>query len=245
MKLLRYIILSGLIAILAGCAPKIPQDAFQLSPESLANRQLQTRFFDTGNEEAVLIASNAVLQDLGFNLDETSVELGVVVGSKSRDATDNGQVFLLALLGALGNNPNATNAADATQLIKASLVVREITKEGEKAETDLSPERIEAVRQRVYDALYQGLLEQFPKDTCERIAKAMAEETADTLANELDTLLTVKDTPGTTAVRVTFQQVVFNKLGQINTQLQLNDPELYTEFFEKLSKSLFLEANQI
>eukprot|EP00828_Plagiopyla_frontata_P011399 TRINITY_DN16307_c0_g1_i2.p1 TRINITY_DN16307_c0_g1~~TRINITY_DN16307_c0_g1_i2.p1 ORF type:complete len:232 (+),score=61.56 TRINITY_DN16307_c0_g1_i2:401-1096(+) len=231
MKLFRYIILAGLIAILAGCAHKIPQEALQLSSESLANRQLQTRFFDTGNEEAVLIASNAVLQDLGFNLDETSVELGVVVGSKSRDATDTGQVFLLALLGALGNNPNATNVADSTQLIKASLIVREITKEGEKSETDLSPERIEAVRQRVYDALYQGLLEQFPKDTCERIAKAMAEETADTLANELDTLLTVKDTPGTTAVRVTFQQVVFNKLGQINTQLQLNDPELYTEFF--------------
>lgn len=244
MRAVRFILVAALCMIATGCAPKIPKEALMLSPESLANRQLQTRQYQTGNEDAVLVAGNAVLQDLGFNLDETSVELGVVVGSKTRDATDGGQVFMLALLGALANNPNATNGADATQIIKASLVVRGLDQEGE-VDTDLSPERIEAVREKVYTALYEGLLENFPKDTCERIAKVMAEDTADTLANELDTLLTVKDAPGNTAVRVTFQRVIFNKMGQINSQQQINDVEIYQEFFEKLSKSLFLEANQI
>lgn len=234
-----------LLLLTTGCVPKVPKDALQLPPESIANRQLQTRKYETGNEEAVLIAANAVLQDLGFNLDETSMELGVVVGSKTRDATDGGQVFMLALIGALGNNPNAVNSADATQIVKASLVIRPLDKEGDDPDTDLSPEEISAVKSKVYKVLYEGLLENFPKDTCEKIASIMAEDTADTLANDLDTLLSVKETPGNTAVRVTFQQVVFNQLGQINSQTQINDIEIYQEFFEKLSKALFLEANQI
>ncbi|WFS61335.1 hypothetical protein LF599_11690 [Pseudodesulfovibrio thermohalotolerans] len=194
---------------------------------------------------AVLVAANAVLQDLGFNLDETDPELGVVVASKNRDATDGGQVFLLALLGALGNNSNAVNSADATQLVKVSLVIRHLDGDGEMPDTDLSPERIADVKQRVHDAIYDGLMDAFPKDARESIARSIAENTANTLATDLDTLLTVKDAPGSTAVRVTFQQVVFNKLGQVNSQRQINDELIYKEFFEKLSKSLFLEANTI
>jgi len=234
-----------MLLLTTGCAARIPQDALQLSPESLADRQLQTRRYDTGNEMAVLVAANAVLQDLGFNLDETDPELGVVVASKNRDATDGGQVFLLALLGALGNNPNAVNSADATQLVKVSLVIRHLDGDGEMPDTDLSPERIADVKQRVHDAIYDGLMDAFPKDARESIARSIAENTANTLATDLDTLLTVKDAPGSTAVRVTFQQVVFNKLGQVNSQRQINDELIYKEFFEKLSKSLFLEANTI
>jgi hypothetical protein len=241
----KIILLLLMLSLMTGCVASTPKDALKLSPESLANRQLQTRRYDTGNDNAVLIAANAVLQDLGFNLDETDPELGVVVASKERDATDGGQVFLLALLGALGNNPNAVNSADSTQKVRVSLVVRPLDKEGESAATDLTPERIEAVKVRVHDAIYEGLRDNFPKDACENIAKTIAENTADTLANDLDTLLSVKDTPGSTAVRVTFQQVVYNRLGQINVQRQIEDEQIYKEFFEKLSKSLFLESNAI
>lgn len=244
MRIFNYIVLILSVSFLVGCVHKVPPEALVLPPESLANRQLQTRQFQTGNEDAVLVAANAVLQDLGFNFDETSVELGVVVGSKTRDATNAGQLFFLALLGGLANNPSAANAADATQIVKVSLVVRGLDQEGE-VNTDLSPESMAEVREKVFTALYGGLVEKFPKDTCERIAMAMAEDTADRLANDLDTLLTVKDAPGTTAVRVTFQQVFFNQIGQVNSQKQIEDIEIYEEFFEKLSKSLFLEANQI
>ncbi|NDV20990.1 hypothetical protein GO013_16385 [Pseudodesulfovibrio sp. JC047] len=243
--MLRITSLLMFLFLITGCVASVPKEALQLPPESMANRQLQTRRYETGNEGAVLIAANAVLLDLGFNLDESSVELGVVVGSKTRDASDSGQLIMLAILGGLGQNPSLVNAADDIQIVKVSLVVRQLDQDENIPDTDLTLERIKEVQGRVHDALYEGLLESFPKDTCEKVASKIAENTADTLANDLDTLLSVKESPGNTAVRVTFQRVIFNQLGQVNSQHQINDPAVYQEFFEKLSKSLFLEANQI
>ncbi|MBG0789680.1 MAG: hypothetical protein H0S80_04190 [Desulfovibrionaceae bacterium] len=244
----RMAIMAIAVMMLAGCAVKVPREALQLSPESLATRQMQTRQFDTGDAEAVLVASNAVLQDLGFNLDETSVELGVVVGSKHRDATNGGQVFMLALLGGLGNNPNTVNLADAVQMVKASLVVRGLDREdGDDGEAvgAVSPEMIEQMKGKVYALFHEELKGSFPEDACEKIAESLADSLAEALAGDMDALLNHGDALGVTAVRVTFQRVIFNNLGQINSQEQINDEAVYREFFEKLSKSLFLEANQI
>lgn len=239
----RLLITLLMLLFMVGCTAKVPKEALQLPPETLENRQLQTRYYETGNERAVLVAANAVLQDIGFNLDETAPELGVIVGSKMRDATDGGQLVLLAFLGALGNNPNAVNMADATQKVKVSLVVRPLASDQDKK--NLSPALAEQLRDEVYTVLYEGLKKEFPHPASEKIARAMAKDTAETLTGDLDSLLTAQDRPGRTAVRITFQQVVFNKLGQINSQRQINDSKIYSEFFEKLSKSIFLEANQI
>jgi len=46
-------------------------------------------------------------------------------------------------------------------------------------------------------------------------------------------------------VRVTFQRVVWNKLGQINRIEAIKDPNLYQGFFDKLSKAVFLEEHNI
>jgi len=48
-----------------------------------------------------------------------------------------------------------------------------------------------------------------------------------------------------TVVRVTFQRVVLNKNKQISKMETLQDPKLYQAFFERLSKSIFLEEHQI
>ncbi len=50
---------------------------------------------------------------------------------------------------------------------------------------------------------------------------------------------------GGIAVRVTFQRVVWDNYGRVGKLERLNDPELYRGFFEKLSKAVFLEAQEI
>lgn len=47
------------------------------------------------------------------------------------------------------------------------------------------------------------------------------------------------------AVRVTFQRLVWNEMNQLTRAEALNAPKQYQEFFEKLSKSLFLEAQNL
>lgn len=47
------------------------------------------------------------------------------------------------------------------------------------------------------------------------------------------------------SVRVTFQRYVFNEINQMTRAEPLNDPKQYQEFFEKLSKSLFLNAQTL
>ena len=119
----RFIISSIVFLFLfSSCAQKIPKEALQLSKESLQNRQLQTRRFDT-DEKTLLSASAAVLQDLGFNITESETELGLIVCSKQRDATSAGQVvgaIFLALLAGVAT------PIDKAQLIRASLVTHPI-----------------------------------------------------------------------------------------------------------------------
>ena len=122
---------------LIGCNT-IPEDALALRKESLENRALQTRKYQTLEEKDLLSASAAVLQDLGFNLDESETDLGVIVGSKTRDATDATQiaatVFLAVLQGVAaaygGGAGQPPPAVDETQVIRASLVTRPSESEG-------------------------------------------------------------------------------------------------------------------
>ena len=82
----------ALSASVLGCAGGIPAKAMELSPQSLQDRQLQTRRFDTSDERALLVAAVGLAQDLGYGVDATELKLGVVVASKDRHATDGGQI---------------------------------------------------------------------------------------------------------------------------------------------------------
>jgi len=168
--------LTAAAALVAACQTGIPKEALRLDEESLKQRQVQSRVFETGDEVKVLAACSALLQDLGFSIDESSTRLGVIVGSKDRSAVSAGQVigaiFLSALVG-------AAVPWDKNQKMRASVVTRPLGEDGTRV-----------------------------------------------------------------AVRVTFQRIVWNTENTVSKREGLTDPAIYQEFFDKLSKSLFLEAQE-
>ncbi len=166
---------------LQGCV-SVPNNAFKLQQSSLEIRQLQTRKFDTKNEVELLSAGAAQLQDMGYIIDETEKDVGLIVASKDADATDGGQIAtmiaLSILVGVAGGNASV-GPIDKSQKIRVSFVT-------------------------IPAANHDGYL-----------------------------------------ARITFQRIVWNDRGQIARVETINDPKIYQEFFAGLSKSVFLEANQI
>ncbi|MGD2186346.1 MAG: hypothetical protein PVI71_09465 [Desulfobacterales bacterium] len=178
MKLQRIfkicVVLICLSSFLAACQNRILKDALMLSPASLKDRQLQTRIFEAIDEKKLLTASAAVLQDLGYTIDETEVRAGVIVCSRDRDVTDPGEVLLSIALLLLGLYvPYAEK-----QKVLASLVTQPLQDES-------------------------------------------------------------------IAVRITFQHMVWNSDNVMIKNEQINEPEIYQDFFSKLSKSVFLVAHEI
>lgn len=161
--------------LLVACQARIPPDALTLSPDTMADRRLQTRVFPTADEHKLLQASAALLQDLGYAIDDTEVPCGLIVSSRDRDVTRTGQVVGSIVLGAL---TGILIPWDKNQKVLASLVTR-----------PLGEDRV--------------------------------------------------------AVRITFQHMVWNSNDVLVKNEQINDPEVYEEFFSKLSKAVFLEAHEI
>jgi hypothetical protein len=169
------LILCLLVIFTASCSVRVPHDALLLKPESLALRQLQTRKFETNDERMLLAAASSLLQDLGYQLDESEVSLGVIVASKHADATDGGQIASAVLIGVL---LGAEMPIDRDQKVRVSVVTKPISKKE-------------------------------------------------------------------SSLRVTFQRTIWDTRGNIARTEPIEDPNLYQEFFEKLSKAVFLEAQQI
>jgi hypothetical protein len=99
MKKFLSILLVG-IFLIAGCQT-IPKDALTLSHESLVERQMQTRKYETTDERKILTVSAELLQDMGFNIDESETKLGLITASKQRSAVNAGQVFAAVVVAAL------------------------------------------------------------------------------------------------------------------------------------------------
>lgn len=177
------------LTLLSGCiAHTEPADLFALTPDAPKNRVMQTRMFETPNERELLSASAAVLQDLGFQVEESQREVGFLRAVKERSAREYGQyvgrVVVLILSGGKVLQP-----IDLHQKIAAAFVAR-----------PLNPE---ATRQEV---------------------------------------------------RIMFYRVVWKGEGQVDRQYippgeqymeMIRDPEIYQQFFAKLSKAVFLEAHRI
>jgi len=127
-----------------GCV-SIPKGFLKPSEASLEKKQLQMRQYDTTNEEQILTAVAGVLQDLGFNLDNSETELGFVAASKKADATNKGQiagaVFLDVLSALGGRHGNSMAQCDKSQIVKASVITK-LSIEGKKIVVRVTFQRI-------------------------------------------------------------------------------------------------------
>ena len=169
------------IFLLSGCVATAPEKTFTLTPELLQQRQLETRKYEGIKEEALLSASANVLQDLGFNLENSETKLGLLTANKQRDATNAGQIALSIALALLGGG---SSAVDRDQTIRVSLVARPALASNGLPQTDSH------------------------------------------------------------LVRVTFQRILRRSDNTTSAQT-LSNPELYQDFYDRLSKSVFLQAQNI
>ena len=135
---------------------------------------MQTRIFETNDESKLLTASAALLQDLGFTIDESEVKCGVIVCSKDRNVTEPYDVALSIVAAVFFIDYEYATR----QKVMASLVTRPL------------------VENRI-------------------------------------------------AVRITFQHLVWDTKKELVKNERVNEPEIYQEFFSKLSKSVFLTAQEI
>lgn len=172
----KFMLVSVTVLWLSGCS-MVPEDALQLKSTALEQRQLQTRKFSTLDEVKMLSASMEVLQDMGFLISESETQLGLIVGTKTREIDNRTQRFALITLAILADAP--TNGIEKTHIIKVSLVT--------------TPDKSKA----------------------------------------------------NTFVRVNFQREVIDIHGHLVRRHTLHEKDLYTGFFAKLSKSVFLEAHAI
>ncbi|MGR9074464.1 MAG: hypothetical protein ACU833_15490 [Gammaproteobacteria bacterium] len=125
-----YFIGSMLAAfLLSGCVtPADPGVFFVLTPDDIKHKAFQTRSFETANEKELLSASAAVLQDLGFQIEESAVDVGIIRATKERGAREFGQELaqgLIAILSLFGQTILII-PVDLHQQIAATLATRPV-----------------------------------------------------------------------------------------------------------------------
>lgn len=187
-KILRHLALQTLIVLLLGACETIPDDAFRLTESTLKHREIQTRQYEDVTDIEILSASAAVLQDLGYTIDEVEKELGVLSASKRADAKDTMETAGMIALDVadclvtffIGCEDDAYKSTKDVQDIKLTLVV-------------------------------------LPK----------------------------RDKDRTYSARITIQRVVWARSGLLYQQETIHDAEVYQAFFDKLSKSVFLEKQGV
>src|SRR5260370_7532596 len=74
------------VLALIGCATGPPKNLMLPTDNALKLREQQSRSYKTTDEAELLSASAALLQDMGFNIDESNKELGIITASNTRSA---------------------------------------------------------------------------------------------------------------------------------------------------------------
>ncbi|MBR3627257.1 MAG: hypothetical protein IKN42_00245 [Elusimicrobia bacterium] len=88
------------VVLFSGCV-NTQQNLYTLDKDYLERRSIETRVFDTKNEKELLTASAQVLQDLGYSIKESDVNLGLITAEKNSDVTSKAGKVALATLSIL------------------------------------------------------------------------------------------------------------------------------------------------
>ncbi|HEX6813506.1 MAG TPA: hypothetical protein VF384_17940 [Planctomycetota bacterium] len=133
--------LFGLVA----CTTRPAAELMRLPASAPEHKAAQTRFFETRDANELLSASAAVLQDLGFHIDESVRDLGFLRATKERSARESGQEWarVFVLIVSFGY---ALIPVDLQQRIAATLVARPLGDDGTRHE----------VRIMFYRVVWQG-----------------------------------------------------------------------------------------
>ncbi len=182
----RLLLLLATLA-LTGCET-IPRDAFRLSESSLQIREVQTREYAAMTDTEILSASTAVLQDMGYAIDEIEETLGVLSASKRADATDR-----MKLVGTL--------AFEGVRCVFTFGIA--------------------------CNGKYYGELDDVQDIRLTLISRPQ-------LDNENDVI-----------VRVTIQRIIWDKKGRLSEQHTVTDSDVYAAFFDRMSKAVFLEREDV
>lgn len=173
----------AVVLLASGCA-SMPDDVFRPTDTTMALRSVQTRSYESVSDAEILSASSAVLQDMGYAIDEIEVPLGLVSASKRADASNALEFF-------------------------GSVIV-----EGVKCVFTLTL----GCSNRSYDEI--GDVQDIRMTIVSRPTLRNSEEVT---------------------VRVTIQQIIWDKKGRISLQRTIDDTDVYTAFFDRMSKAVFLE----
>lgn len=199
---------AGLVAmcflLAAGCST-VPDQSMELSSDSLKLRQLQTRRIEGIEENALLAASAGVLQDLGFNIDESETRLGVIVASKDRSALDLGDA--------------------AEDLLVDSLV--------------------EAALDAMFSALFGDHFDDDDDEDGEDIVYDVTQKIRISVVTRPALDSSGQRRQDAQVIRITIQRLVWDSEGELSHSESIEDPKVYQKFFDRLSKSIFLELQAI
>jgi hypothetical protein len=92
----------------------------------LQERQIQTRRFASSDEEKIQRASAQVLQDLGFQIDDSETRVGLIVASKTREASATGQIVPVVPVVLAANVFRMHIPTARRETIRASLVTQPV-----------------------------------------------------------------------------------------------------------------------
>ena len=79
---------AAVMTAVAACETRVPEHAFSWAPQTPAEQQLTTRWFETRNEDQVVRAAADVLRSAGYEILDTSEDqLGLLVATRETDET--------------------------------------------------------------------------------------------------------------------------------------------------------------